>query len=267
MAVKDQSPALIENICSITSYLRDLDIAAVLYTGPWGGVDMKANPALEKWVQRDEEQNPLGYMGSFRSAMLCPLSPYVEEIFFPQLVRSVSECSFKAVFFDIPWIMKGGCHCQWCRSFREENGSSNAGVVHKAFEGLLSSLRKVCPGVTLAVNASAPGCNFNDWTGGHIDALAGLFDEYVTEWNPYRWNQSAAVVSRTIRQVKTLAEGTFSHATTVTDRNGRIYAEEKLTTLFRQLLEEGADPWLTVDFGHDGLSALHRAYLAANTSG
>lgn len=266
MAVEDQSPALIANIGRITSYLRDLRIAPALYTGPWGGGDMKANPALEKWVQRDEEKKPLGYMGSLRSAMLCPLSPYVEEIFLPQLVRSVSESGFKTIFFDIPWIMKGGCHCQWCRSFREENGPSNSGVVRQAFEGLLCSLRRACPNVSLAVNASAPGCNFNTWTGGHIEALAGLFDEYVTEWNPYRWNQSATVVSRTIRQAKSFAEGTFSHASTVTDKKGRIYNEEELTVLFRHILTEGADPWLTVDFGHEGLSALHRAYLAASAA-
>lgn len=113
----------------------------------------------------------------------------------------------------------------------------------------------------IAVNASAPGGNF-DKTGAHISNLKGIFDEYVTEWNPYIFGSTATIVSKIISEAKSVASGKFSHASKLKPGE-KLYSHKKLVNLFSAILSQGADPWLAIHFDEEGLDKIHNAYLSA----
>ncbi len=92
------------------------------------------------------------------------------------------------------------------------------------------------------------------------------FDEYVTEWNPYRWGQPAEVIVPMLRKARSLTNGTLSHASTVTTRHGTLLSETQLSDLFKAILREGATPWLSVYFNRTALDQVYEAYCRAQLS-
>ena len=142
-------------------------------------------------------------------------------------------------------------------------GLTNDHIVRNALRTLVHDLRHDFPSVKFAVNASAPGLNRDLWTGGHIRNLVGIFDEYVTEWNPYRWGQSASVIAQAIRSTgKEVSNGKITHAFTATTRHGDLLSQDQLQSLFEVILSNGASPWLSVHFGQKYLEQIYSAYLS-----
>lgn len=161
--------------------------------------------------------------------------------------------------------MKEGCHCKWCMECRN-GGGTNGDIVRNALLSLSKYLRRHFPHLNLTVNASAPGLNQDHWTGGHLLHLAGIFDEYVTEWNPYRWGQPAEFIAPMLRKARSLTNGTLSHASTVTTRHGTLLSETQLSDLFKAILREGATPWLSVYLNRTALNQVYEAYCRAQLS-
>ncbi len=263
IVIRGRLPKHASKVQDLFGSLRTYGFKVIMYTGAWGGVDVTANRTLLDWVQKDKDGKPLGYRASLRSGMLCPASPYTEQILIPEIVEILSKCPFHTLFFDIPWIMRGGCHCEWCREPREKNGLTNSGIVKETLSSVIERIHQQVPNVTFAVNAGAPGLNNDDWTGAPIRNLAGIFDEYVTEWNPYRWGQNANVIADSISKAKQITTGKFSHASTLTNRSSELLSTGAMRRLFAAILSSGADPWLSINFSTKKLDKIHEAYLVA----
>jgi hypothetical protein len=158
--------------------------------------------------------------------------------------------------------MRGACNCRWCLESRK-GGSTSDDIVRVALESVVAELRQCFPHVCFAVNASAPGLNQDNWTGGHLRNLAGIFDEYVTEWNPYRWGQNAVAVAKSLSEAKHIATGRFSHASTLTTRSRKLLTRKQLRDLFVAILSQDASPWLSVYFNTAALDTISTAYVTA----
>jgi hypothetical protein len=105
----------------------------------------------------------------------------------------------------------------------------------------VEALRQSHPDVALGINASAPTIH-NDHPRSHIDELAGLFDEYVTEWNPLRWGQPPSIVGGAIDYAS--EHGRVLHATTATMKG---VVHRGLGDLLREIVAHGATPRLGID--------------------
>jgi hypothetical protein len=239
---ENKQPAFVEELCI---NLHKIGYKIIMYTGTWGCVDLEQNKSMLGWAQRDKNGNPLGYNNSMRGGMLCPISPYIDTVLIPWIVKIIYRSPINTIFFDIPWIMKGGCYCEYCKKQRDE-GLSNNEIVRYALQKLTRSLKTKLADIKLAINAGAPGINTDNWTGGHISNLTGLFDEYVTEWNPFYWGQSASVISESISHARSICGAKISHATTITNRTGTILTKEQLRYLFHAIVSEKAEPWITL---------------------
>lgn len=262
IVIRGRLPKHLPKVKLMISSLREIGYQVIMYTGVWGGVDLMQSRNLWDWAQRDKADNPLGYRGSLRSGMLCPESPYIAEVLIPEISELIDYCEFHGVFFDIPWIMKGGCLCKWCRKSKD-SGGTNGDIVRIALGSLITNLRQRWPNLDFAVNASAPGLNHDKWSGGHLSNLADIFDEYVTEWNPYRWNQKPHVVANCLSEAKRITTGRFSHATTLTDRYGKLLSGDQIQSLFFAILSQAANPWISVNFNDRALDAIFNAYVLA----
>ena len=227
--------------------IHDNGMRAGLYTGIFGSVDLSKNPDLAKFSQRDKKGNTLYFGKSQSMAMMCPESRYVDDIILPQIEKTLATAEFDYVFFDIPWIMKHGCYCKNCAPAKRE-GSDNSQIVRIALEDSVERLKSNFPGLSLGVNASAPGIYNHTFNGAHISNLDSLFDEYVTEWNPLRWGGHPGIITLCIDKARGMISTNpkFYHATTITRKNGdgknRLYDTGTLRMLFSAILAGGATP-------------------------
>lgn len=239
--------------------IREKCMVPILYMGVFGTENLESNPFLEKWAQRNTQFKALGYGGSRKSAMMCPVSPYVSSYLLPKVLEVINECDINNIFLDIPWIMKGGCHCGNCYQLRQ-HGADNARLVRLGLEQFVNAIRAEFPCMRIAVNASAPGIYSHRWRGAEIENLGGLFDEYVTEWNPFRWRQKPDVITRCVREARKRVQGKFYHATTLTDKDGKMYDTSRIADLFMAILRGGALPWLGIACPEHQISQIGEAW-------
>ena len=219
---------------------------AVLYTGVFGTEDVRSSPGLKAWAQRRADGSIAGYAGAGeRAALLCPSSPYVEEIAVPEIVHAVRIAGFDEVFVDIPWLATGH-PCANCASERT-GGADDAAIVRNALERATPLFRASLPSTWLSVNASAPSVH-DAHPGGHISNPAGLFDAYVTEWNPYRWCQSVGVIGRVVDAARQYVSQPLYHATTLTGRDGKLFDEAQVRSLAHVIRSAGATPRFGMGF-------------------
>jgi hypothetical protein len=236
---------------------------AYFYTGVFGTKNLHQNKELMPFAQRDKHGNILGYLGKdLKTAMMCPTSDYVDHVIIPKLLDRMHLAQFDGVFFDIPWVMKSGCYCTNCKDLRA-NGANNAILVRNSLLRIVSVLRTEHPLLSICINASAPTIHDNRYSGGHSDNLKGIFDEYLTEWNPYRWNQDVSVVSRCIDYAAGIVNGRLLHATTATNRLGKMYTIEQYVRLFSAILNGGATPRLGIGFPEKQLRIIGDAWRNA----
>jgi hypothetical protein len=214
----------------IISIIHDEGLKAILYTGPFG------KDTFEQYAQRDKNQKPL--------SLMCPSSEYIDKVLLPEL-NEVLE-GYDGIYFDMPWIAKGGCYCNHC------NGNNKTNV-RNALIKIVGTLN-----IRTSVNAGAPKIH-NEFPSSHIDNLNGIFDEYVTEWNPLRWNQRLSVVRKTIEYAREITHKKVYHATTCTDKRGKIYSVDLLADLFSIILIAGASPRLGISFYEKGLNKVREA--------
>ncbi len=238
-----------DRLKEVSSLLHDMDMKLILYTGIFGGENLSSNPLFESYTQRSSEGKILCYGNSQRQAMMCPSSPYVSTYLIPQVLDALSVGKIDGIFLDIPWIMRSGCYCSNCSDVKA-SGATNSAIVRKALEDFVGTIKSEFPSVSIGVNASAPGINNNSSSGGHIDNLSGIFDEYVTEWNPYRWNQKPEAVGRCIALAKEKVQGKLYHSTTLTKDN-KLLEREKMKSLFSAIFGAGAIPRLSIGFSLD----------------
>ena len=240
----------------VTNIIRDLGLVSVLYTGVFGVEDLKSNPSLLKYAQRSFKGDVLSFNG-LRSAMMCPSSNYIDEYSIPKVSSLLSLNTFDKVFIDIPWIMKGGCFCNNC--YNGEIKKSNDESARGGLEKFTNALKLVKSDVKISVNASAPTIHNNKYSGAHIDNLVGLFDEYVTEWNPYRWNQKSTILKNCISYAKSKTNKDVFHATTLTNRKGELYSKDEYVALFKDIFNSGANLRLGIGFSGETLSFIGSA--------
>jgi len=216
----------------VIKILHDNGLKAILYTGPFG------KDKNEKYAQRDKNNKPL--------SLMCPSSNYIKDILLPELFDVMEN--YDGIFFDMPWVDKRGCYCNNC------GGKPD---VQNALEKITNSLD-----INLSINSGAPKIH-NVHPEAHITKLNN-FDEYVTEWNPYRWNQPVSIIKNSITFAKELTNKKIYHATTVTDRNGNILSNDKLSSLFKHIYGAGATPRLGIGFNEKGLKLIGKALFENN---
>lgn len=219
----------------LVNIIHDVGMRAVLYTGPFG------TDTYKEFAQRDKHNNPL--------SLMCPRSGYVQKVFLPELESVIDN--FDEVFFDMPWIDKRGCYCSHCE---DENETS----VRDALQNIVEEIP-----IKTSVNACAPKIH-NEYPSANMYVLGGLFDNYVTEWNPLRWNQHPSILRRSIGYVQRITGKNGYHATTCTDKKGKIYELNDLAKLFRVILSTGAKPRLGIGFNQAGLKKVEQALWVAN---
>lgn len=220
----------------VTSIIRDEGLSPILYSGPFGVDNFK------EYAQRDKENNPL--------PLMCPSSKYIDNVFLPELNELI--INYDGVFFDMPWIMKNGCYCNNCDGDNDKN-------VREGLKKIVDSID-----IKTTVNACAPKIH-NEYPSAHIDNLKGIFDEYLTEWNPLKWNQSVSIIKSSIEYAKRVTDKKIYHATTCTNRNREIYPIKTLSNLFRTIIASGATPRLGICFNEKGMRIIQRAfYIAKN---
>lgn len=251
-----------ERLENMVNIVHDAGLKAVLYTGVFGTEDLMKKPELEKWAQRDKDDNILGYNGARSSAMMCPVSPYAADYLLPR-IENTAALDFDGIFIDIPWIMKGGCYCSNCDEHRMK-GMGNDRLVRLGLGEFVNRIRETFPKLRLAVNASAPGIYDHRWHGANIGNLNGLFDEYVTEWNPLRWCRGVDDITKCIAEAKKKAHGESFHATTLTDSSGRMYDGGRIALLFGAILNGGAKPWLGIACPEEQMKIVGKAWRYAS---
>ncbi|MBN2459493.1 hypothetical protein JXB28_04380 [Candidatus Woesearchaeota archaeon] len=254
-----------QRLDDMTSKLHAAGLKAVLYTGIFGQENMNSNPSLSSFVQRNAKGELLSYRSAGKkSAMMCPASPYIADVLAPKVIGTLKTAEFDSIFLDIPWMMKGGCYCSNCRDLREQ-GADNKRIVRYGLENFVYEMRKEFPAIPIGINSSAPGIYLHAWHGAEIDNFKELFQEYVTEWTPYQWGQKAEFAAKCIRAAKSRVEGYFYHAIVCKDKQGNIYSSEKLSSLFKVIVAEGALPWLCVNPTEEQLGKIGRAWQAAKS--
>jgi len=246
--------------------IHDFEMNAILYTGAFGTENVLINPGFEKYAQRNEQSKILGYGKlNLKTSMMCPASDYVDEITIPKLLSTLEWADYDGMYIDIPWILKGGCYCRNCDDIEGERIDKNERIVRIGLEKIVQAVKKKHPEIKISVNASAPTIHNNQYTGASIENLKGIFDEYVTEWNPYRWKQPVEIVEKCIKAAKDITNARIYHATTCTDGLGRIYSEERLSKLFAAIISNGATPRLGVRFPTEQLKIIKNALIIAET--
>jgi len=272
----------IQRVKDSVKAIHDLEMKAILYTGIFGSINVRRIRELKKMAQINIFENVLGYgKKGDRAAMMCPSSEYIERVMIPQINQTLDFAAYDGVFLDIPWIMHGGCFCDNCYDLREEKASEgktqieiNAINVRQGLERFVAAIKKDHPDLKIGINASAPGIYRHSYHGAEIENLAGLFDQYVTEWNPLRVRQRASIVTNCVEKTIETVEATetfpgvqqnpeFYHATTCADPAGNIYPVNSLSRLFHAILIGGALPRLGVAFGNEGLDVIKEAWESA----
>ncbi len=252
-----------ERLKNCIEVIHDQGMTAYFYTGVFGTENLKQHKKFIPFAQRDEGGNILSYAGKrLALAMMCPASSYVDHIIIPRILDRMHLAEFNGLFFDIPWVMKSGCYCTNCRNLRE-GGADNSAIVRNALIRIVSAIKKEQPSLSICINASAPTVHNNRYSGGHIDNLKGIFDEYLTEWNPYRWNQDVLVISRCLEYARETTKGRLLHASTATNRRGKMYTKEQYVRLFSAILKGGAMPRLGIGFPEKQLRIIGDAWLTA----
>lgn len=252
---KLQSPTQIQRSKAVISLIHDHDMRAILYTGVFGTENIMMQPALHNYTQKNKEGRTLTYGRDQKTAMMCPQSPYVQHILYEQLQETIQRDEYDCIYMDIPWILQGGCYCKHCTGF-----NSNEEKVRTSLEQLINALKNARPNINISVNASAPLINKNNESGGHIDNLTGIFDAYVTEWNPYRWRQPIHVLKPCLQYAKEKTRQPQYHATTCTNRKGELYTKEELINLFATIVNKEASLRLGVALGNEKIRTIGDAW-------
>jgi hypothetical protein len=242
----------LDALAGIVERAKEKGFPVLMYTGPFGAElpsSLSKEPLFSKWLQRDKDGNPVKLFGKL--LMFCPNSPYLEEYRTPLTLQALEYCKFDGVFLDIPWFLRKACYCSWCAearpSFDDEN-SFRMWSVRKALSRLCLTLRQQIPWVWLASNVGAPKTSYEQpYTGATPQALSGLFDELVTELNPYRAGVQISEIRKSINATRQLAPGTrISHATTLTPRGkDECYPIGKLRSLFDEIRKANAGIWFS----------------------
>ena len=95
------------------------NIDLLLYTGPFGAEYhdlLKDVPESESWLQRTADGVPATYDDGGYLLMFCPSSPYLSTYGLPIILEFLGETGCDGLFFDIPWLASGACHCENCRT-------------------------------------------------------------------------------------------------------------------------------------------------------
>lgn len=251
-----------ERLKNVIDINHDLGLKFIFYTGVFGTENISNNSYLEKFVQRDKKGNLLSYENKGKTtAMMCPASNYVDEITIPYLSNIIQFNNIDGIFIDIPWIMPNGCYCSNCHE-KKEKGADNNTIVRTALERIVNSLKEQKPNLSITVNVGAPKIHSEN-TGAYIDNLTGLFDEYLTEWNPYRWNQNANAIKSSIKYAKEKTGKRVLHATTATNKKGKMYSLEEYQNVFSTIINSGATPRLGVTFPKYQLKIIESAWKFA----
>ncbi|MFP4567526.1 MAG: hydroxymethylglutaryl-CoA synthase [Candidatus Woesearchaeota archaeon] len=243
-----------------TKIIHNLGMQSILYTGVFGTENLKNNPLFYKYVQRDKNHEPLFYGKSEKTAMMCPSSDYVNKVTIPKLQNLITKNPFDGIFIDIPWILNKGCHCNNCQSnnkIKDEN--KNEKIVRDSLDKIVTAIKDENPQIKISINSSAPLIYNNKSSGAHITNLTNLFDEYVTEWNPYKWNQDANILKKSINYAHKLTQKRILHATTLTNKYGKMYTQKEYTHLFSTIMSAGADMRLGISFPPKQLKIIHTA--------
>lgn len=254
-----------ERLKRVVEIIKSMGLTSIFYTGVFGTENVSKNSSYKDYAQRDKNGDILYYGGGrSKAAMMCPASEYVRSVTIPKLHGIVSSTDIDGIFIDIPWIIKGGCYCDNCLKFRKD-GKNNAYIVRNALQQVIKTVKEVDSNCTVSVNAGAPTIYNHFYNGAHITNLKKLFDEYVTEWNPYRWNQKAGVVKEIISYAKKEVKKRVLHATTATNRKGEMYSFDEYVDLFSNIHSAGAVPRLGVSFSKNQLEILGAAWEKAKS--
>ena len=249
-----------ERLKNTLEEIHNRGMKAYFYTGVFGTENLNRFKSFISFAQRDKHGNILSYSRKgLATAMMCPASEYIDSVIIPRLMDRMHLARFDGLFFDIPWIMKSGCYCLNCKNQKDE-GADNAVIVRKALIKIVSALKKDFPYISICVNAGAPTIHNNQFSGAHIDNLKGIFDEYLTEWNPYRWKQNVSVITRCIEYARQTVNGRLLHATTATTRKGKMYSFDQYVALFAAIAIGGATPRLGIGFPPEQLKIIGDAW-------
>lgn len=199
---------------------RRKNLQFLLYTGPFGSEYhsfLKKHPNSESWLQRKEDGSPAAYDAQGYMLMFCPLSDYLEDYRLPEIASFVEATNCKGVFFDIPWLARGGCRCERCSQYDagplSKLLSSREQIVREGLIRALLWLRRRFNNLWFAANIAAPSVwDAGRYHGASPSALSGLFNELVVEWTPSNMDAIEAV-RKSILHVRALAPGArISHA-------------------------------------------------------
>jgi hypothetical protein len=247
----------------IMDIIHSHNLKSVLYTGIFGTENLHTNHELKEFAQKGSDGNILCYNNSaIASAMMCPSSRYLDDHMIPQIWNTIKKIDFDKIFIDIPWIMSNGCFCDNCIQQRS-HGLTDDEILHNGIEKVISCLKNEFPWISFGINVSAPMIYTPKVITPKIERLKGLIDEYVTEWNPYRWNQDPDIIVDCIKHVKRNIEGRVYHATTLSNREGVLLSEERLENLFYHILKNGAGLRIGCGLSIEKISLVGTAYKKA----
>lgn len=196
------------------------DMEVLLYTGPFGTElknFLKDKPESTGWLQRYGDQSPATYDKKGNLLMFCPSSPYLPVYRLPIILNFIRITGCDGIFFDIPWMLSGACHCKNCMNGNQKFIKDAAlgfkeQVVRDALSYAVLIIRSEFPTTWLAVNAAAPGIWDSSSIGATPAAMNGLFDEMVVEWTPSS-AEAISNISRSVDMVRSKATGCrVSHA-------------------------------------------------------
>ena len=203
----------LKNTCKMVSIAQNQGLETVLYTGPFGTEKLdlfKKYPYMRDWQMKNKDGKPITYDGL---PFFCPNSPYLEEYRGPIIMEILNTCTFDWVFFDLPWFLRGGCYCKYCRSKGDPGEVTfKQRSLRYALSNFVLKLKNKFPHVKLAANI---GCGHVikslSWTSATPEVFSGLFEEMVTEFTPRRGKEY--IVSDCLKAVREKVGGVFiSHA-------------------------------------------------------
>ena len=180
------------------------------YTGPFGTETQRTLnrlPHLREWLQIDGNGAPASYGGL---PMFCPNSPYLPEYRNPIIGELLGEIPFDGVFLDIPWFMRGACHCRFCR----DSPLPPSLAIRNAVARSVVTWRNAHPSIEIAANIGSPGTPQHPaWCGVEADTFNGIADELVTELTPALTPEAPVVIRDLVARVATANPGIrISHA-------------------------------------------------------
>jgi hypothetical protein len=224
-----------------TTVAHDNRIPVFMYTGPFGTETRRgvaSNPEWSEWFQTGADGVAVTYGGL---AMFCPRSPYLRTYRLPIIMDALAEVPFDGVFFDIPWMMKGACHCSACTAVIDQGSnindlSLNEKAVREAMAEAVLTMRRDFPCLWVGANVGAPGVWEVKDKGASPRALTGLFDELIVEFSRQQGMDNIAKVITAFLNTMYEAPGCrISHA----HLPGMGVGRDNIKEIFRSDLEIG----------------------------